>query len=72
MNLRSSSSKDPAELVVLIAVGVAEHELGAGIGMGTVVGLVPVALGIISKVGWIAIGDGGENVPETTTGELGV
>ena len=73
MNLRSSSSRDSAELVEFIAVGVAEREVGAGMAIGTVVvGLVPAALGITSKVGWMAIGDGAENAPETTTGELGV
>ena len=73
INLRSSSSRDSAELVVLIAVGVAERELGAGMAIGTaVVGFVPAALEITSEVGWMATGDGAENVPETTTGELGV
>ena len=73
INLRSSSSRDSAGLVVLIAVGVAERELGAGMAIGTaVVGFMPAALGATSKVGWMAIGDGAENVPETSTGEPGV
>jgi len=73
MNFWSSSSRDSAGLVVLIALGVAERGVGAGMAIGAVVVVfMPGTLGIPSKVGWMAIGDGAENVPETTMGESGV